>query len=193
MRARREEIPRGRPAAHPGLLPTELAAASGRWGLPTCQPCLEVLVVLLRGRGGRLLVRLGVLRLLRLLRLLRVGAAVRARLGRALAGVVGGVEAGALEVHRNGVEDSLDRRAALLARGHGIVRDRLEDLELMTVAAAVLVDRHAIRLSQPAPAALGTRNLRSARRSTRRLAGLGTPRGAAIRASSSPEQAVSVP
>src|SRR5204863_7748398 len=35
------------------------------------------------------------------------------------------------------------------------VRDRLEDLELMTVAAAVLVDRHAIRLSQPAPAALG--------------------------------------
>ena len=59
-----------------------------------------------------------------------------------LARVVGGVEARALEVDGDRVEDPLDRRAALLARGHRVVRHRLEDLELVAVAAAVLVDRH---------------------------------------------------
>jgi len=35
-----------------------------------------------------------------------------------------------------------NRLAALLTRSHGRVRDGLEDLELVPVGAAVLVDRH---------------------------------------------------
>ena len=56
--------------------------------------------------------------------------------------VVGRVEARALEVHRDRVEDALDRRPALLAPRHGVLGHALEDLELVPVAAAVLVDRH---------------------------------------------------
>ena len=61
-------------------------------------------------------------------------------LGRAVVGVV---EARALEVHGDRVEDALDRRAARLAgRGHGRVGDLLHHLEQVPVLAAVLVDRH---------------------------------------------------
>jgi hypothetical protein len=40
------------------------------------------------------------------------------------------------------VKDPLHGLAAFPAHGYRVVRDRLEDLELVTVAAAVLVDRH---------------------------------------------------
>src|SRR5439155_19355119 len=47
---------------------------------------------------------------------------------------------------RHRVEDALDRRAAFLARGHRVVGHPLEDLEVVAVAAAVLVDRHSVRI-----------------------------------------------
>ena len=60
--------------------------------------------------------------------------------------VVGRVEAGALEVHRDGVEHLLDGAlAADLARLDRGVRNPLEDLEGMPVGTAVLVDRHGAR------------------------------------------------
>src|SRR5581483_5045564 len=76
------------------------------------------------------------------IRLVLLGAAVAVRSGAALPGVVGRVEAGALEVDGHGMEDPLHRCAALLAGRDGIVRHRLEDLEGVAFGAAVLVDRH---------------------------------------------------
>ncbi len=60
-----------------------------------------------------------------------------------IAAVVGRVEAGALVVHRDGMEDQLQRRlpAHLAGRRPGL-RHAVEHLEQMTVRAAVLVDRH---------------------------------------------------
>jgi hypothetical protein len=43
---------------------------------------------------------------------------------------------------RDRVKDTFDRRFALLACGHWVVGHRLQDLEVVAVAAAVLVDRH---------------------------------------------------
>ena len=61
--------------------------------------------------------------------------------------VVGVVEAGALEMHRDGVEDALHGRAADLALGHGTVGHLLHHVEVMPVLAAVLVNRHRRRPS----------------------------------------------
>src|SRR5215218_891789 len=97
-----------------------------------------------RGGGGGGVRLLGV-RLVLLLGVLLVGAVARGLLRLALAlgrAVVRVVEARALEVDRLGVEDALDRRAALLARGHGWVGHLLHHLEEVPVLAAVLVDRH---------------------------------------------------
>src|SRR5918996_3613695 len=98
------------------------------------------------GPGGGLgLVAPGVLALpLRLLLplLLPLARPVRRRHLRRLTRVVGGVEAGSLEVHRDGVEDALHGGAALPAARHGVLRHALEDLELVPVAAPVLVDGH---------------------------------------------------
>src|ERR687895_1352652 len=94
-------------------------------------------------RGPRRGLGLGLL--LRGLRVVLVRALGRRLLGLPLAlgrPVVRVVEAGALEVDGDGVEDALYRRLARLAGGHGVVRDPLHHLEQVPVLAAVLVDRH---------------------------------------------------
>src|SRR4051812_47687906 len=102
-----------------------------------------------RGRGGRR--RLGVRGLggvgllVGLLGVVLVGAVggglvhLALALGRAVVRVV---EARALEVHGDGVEDARHRRAALLALRDGSVGDLLHHLEQVPVLAAKLVDRH---------------------------------------------------
>src|SRR3954462_626890 len=107
-----------------------------------------------RGRGsvpggrGRRRFRL-LLGLLRLLGRLAVAAAVlrrRRAVGRPsralLLAVVGVVEARALEVDRDRVEDAVHRRPADLALRDRIVAHALQHLEGVALLAAVLVDRH---------------------------------------------------
>src|SRR5262249_17761964 len=90
----------------------------------------------------------------------RLGLATLAAAGRAAVAVllrglplavVGRVEAGALVVDRDRVEDELDgSRAALVALFRRRGGDGLEALEMVPVGAAVLVDRHSVR-TVPAP------------------------------------------
>src|SRR4051794_3350683 len=136
--------------------PTAAPASTSR--TPSSRPrsaasCVSRRLVLLRGlaRGGARVLGLRGARLfglgLRVARArVRAGArtvrrgrrrvrAVRAALAgtlelavAALGPVVGVVEALALEVHGDGMEDALDRRLARGADGHGIVGHLLEDL-----------------------------------------------------------------
>src|SRR4051794_5387030 len=109
----------GARAPGPARAPTPRARPRGRLA-PRLRPLAALLrPVALVGLGGGILLALAL-----------GGAVVRV------------VEAGALEVHGDGVEPPLDRRAALLAGGHGVRGDPLHDLEEVAVLAAVLVDRH---------------------------------------------------
>src|SRR3954468_481449 len=119
-----------------------------------------------RGRGsvpggrGRRRFRL-LLGLLRLFGRLAVAAAAVLRRRRAvgrpsralLLAVVGVVEARALEVDRDRVEDAVHRRPADLALRDRVVAHALEHLEGVALLAAVLVDRHGT-LSIGVPAGL---------------------------------------
>src|SRR6478735_6404439 len=89
------------------------------------------------GRSGLLLrvarLRIGALRLLGLLRALRRGVAVLA--AALLPAVVGVVEARALEVDRDRVQDPLGGRPALLALGQRLVGHLLDHVEDVSVGA----------------------------------------------------------